>query len=103
MDFTEVKCRSCGAAMRVPDGATRVRCNYCGTEYALSAKRQAPEYNPVKTIRYKGREEYLYTYLPQNWTLRVIEDSQMCIRDRCADAVLSLCLFSRFYAGWIWN
>ena len=62
MDFTEVKCRSCGAAMRVPDGATRVRCNYCGTEYALSAKRQAPEYNPVKTIRYKGREEYLYTY-----------------------------------------
>lgn len=76
MDFTEVKCRSCGAAMRVPDGATRVRCNYCGTEYVLSAKRQAPEYNPVKTIHYKGRKEYLYTYLPQNWTLRVIEDSQ---------------------------
>lgn len=74
--FYRSEMQKCGAAMRVPDGATRVRCNYCGTEYALSAKRQAPEYNPVKTIRYKGREEYLYTYLPQNWTLRVIEDSQ---------------------------
>ncbi len=36
MEYREVVCRNCGHGMRIPEGASRIRCEYCDTEYFLS-------------------------------------------------------------------
>ena len=32
MEYKEVQCRCCGSPMRIRPGATRIQCEYCGTD-----------------------------------------------------------------------
>lgn len=54
MEYREVVCRNCGHGMRIPEGASRIRCEYCDTEYFLSgadAKRRE-----VRDIVFRDRD-----------------------------------------------
>ena len=74
MEYQEVKCRNCGSPMRVADGAARIRCPYCGTEYIL--KSQHNEKNPVHLINY-GRQGTLFqAYIPTGWEYLVFDDKE---------------------------
>ncbi len=35
MKLTELKCKNCGAILKVPDGAEKVTCDYCKTSFAV--------------------------------------------------------------------
>lgn len=78
MEYREIKCRNCGSAMRFEDGATKIKCEYCGMEYMLSgAKRQ---YNPVKTIGMNGRGILFKAYIPEDWNYRVTDDNSVSVQ-----------------------
>ena len=53
MEYQEVKCRNCGSPMHVAEGAERIRCPYCGTEYILKSHNK--QENSVHVINYGGR------------------------------------------------
>ena len=53
MEYQEVKCRNCGSPMHVAEGAERIRCPYCGTEYILNSHNR--QENSVHVINYGGR------------------------------------------------
>ena len=72
MEFREIRCRSCGGQMHVPDGATHIRCSFCGTEYML----RKPQESPVKDIRF-GAGTLFRAYVPTGWDCRVTEDKSM--------------------------
>lgn len=40
MEYKEVVCRNCGGHMKLAPGATRIRCEYCETEYILSSEKK---------------------------------------------------------------
>ena len=73
MEFYEVKCRNCGGSLRVPDGASHIRCGFCGTEYML--RRPQPD-TPVKEIRI-GAGVLFRAYVPIGWDCRVTEDKSV--------------------------
>ncbi len=35
MELIEIKCKNCGAKIKLPDDANKVTCEFCGTEYAI--------------------------------------------------------------------
>ena len=53
MEYQEVKCRNCGSPMHVAEGAERIRCPYCGTEYILNSRNR--QENSIHVINYGGR------------------------------------------------
>ena len=53
MEYQEVKCRNCGSPMHVAEGAERIRCPYCGTEYILKSHNK--QEISVHVINYGGR------------------------------------------------
>lgn len=36
MELNTIECRRCGAAIKYAAGATHLKCEFCGTEYALT-------------------------------------------------------------------
>ena len=73
MEYREVVCRNCGHGMRIPEGASRIRCEYCDTEYFLSgadAKRRE-----VRDIDFQGQGPLLRAYIPDGWNYRLMEDN----------------------------
>ena len=73
MEYHEVICRNCGHGMRIPEGASRIRCEYCYTEYFLSgadAKRRE-----VRDIDFQGQGPLLRAYIPDGWNYRLMEDN----------------------------
>ena len=76
LEFAEVKCGKCGASIHVPDDAVRIVCEYCGTEYVLSCSSHDQKYEPYKQVKYMGLPEYLFTFVPEGWSLQVQEDTQ---------------------------
>lgn len=53
MEYQEVKCKNCGSPMHVAEGAERIRCPYCGTEYILNSRNR--QENSIHVINYGGR------------------------------------------------
>ena len=53
MEYREVVCRNCGHGMRIPEGASRIRCEYCDTEYFLSGadSKQREVRLPIREVR----------------------------------------------------
>lgn len=76
MEFKEVRCRVCGANMKVEDGAKRAKCEFCETEYVLS---ENPQNNPVKLIDWQGRGPIFKAYIPEGWNYRVFNDDSVSI------------------------
>ena len=74
MEYQEVKCRSCGSPMPVAEGAERIRCPYCGTEYILKSQRRQEA--PVRVIQYGGRGALFQSYIPAGWDYRVFDDNE---------------------------
>ena len=71
MDFKEVRCRVCGANMKIEDGASRAKCEFCETEYVLSSN---PQNSPVKLIDWQGRGPVFKAYIPEGWNYRIFDD-----------------------------
>ncbi len=71
MEYKEVVCRNCGGHMKLAPGATRIRCEYCETEYILSSEKKQ---NEVQIIDYAGRGPLFKSYVPAGWTVRVFDD-----------------------------
>lgn len=74
MEYQEVKCRNCGGPMPVKEGAGRIRCPYCGTEYILKSRRK--EEAPVRAINYGGQGALFQSYIPTGWECRVFDDKE---------------------------
>lgn len=74
MEFKEVRCRVCGANMKVEDGAKKVKCEFCETEYVLS---NDPQNNPVKLIDWQGRGPIFKAYIPTGWNYRIFDDNSV--------------------------
>lgn len=70
MEYKEIQCRCCGSPMRIRPGATRIQCEYCGTEYVLRGQEKE-----IRTIDYQGRGALFQTYIPAGWNYRVRTDS----------------------------
>lgn len=88
MEFTKVTCRCCGAPMRVPEGAHRVKCDYCDTEYILHTNESKKD--EVKFIDFQGRGPLFRAYIPDGWDCRVTEDqlSISSLAPRCFGLIL---------------
>lgn len=65
MEYKEVQCRCCGSPMRIQPGATRIRCEYCGTEYVLRGQEKE-----IQNIDYQGRGVLFRSYIPTGWNYR---------------------------------
>ena len=75
MEYQEVKCRNCGNPMRVTEGARRICCPYCGTEYILKSQDSNAE-KPVRAIHYGGLGALFQSYIPSGWEYRVFDDNE---------------------------
>ena len=73
MEYQEVKCRNCGSPMHVAEGAERIRCPYCGTEYILNSRNR--QENSIHVINYGGRGALFQSYLPSGWDYRIFDDN----------------------------
>ena len=62
MEYREVICRNCGHGMRIPEGASRIRCEYCDTEYFLSGA--DTKKREVRNIDFSGEGPLLRAYIP---------------------------------------
>ena len=76
MKYRELKCRNCGGPIKLGRGVTRIKCDYCGTEYALSnASAQTGPAPSIKQFEYMGRGALFESFVPQGWSGRVIDDN----------------------------
>ena len=72
MEYREVICRNCGGHMKVPQGATRIHCDYCDTDYILSSDEKKS--NDIQNIDYAGHGTIFRSYVPDGWSVRIIGD-----------------------------
>ena len=80
MEMRQSKCRCCGAPVNIPIGAVRVRCEYCGTEYALEQKSQ------LRDINYGNYGAAYRAYIPDGWQCSFFHD------DSCFSTYSPVCL-----------
>ena len=59
--------------MHVAEGAERIRCPYCGTEYILNSRNR--QENSIHVINYGGRGALFQSYLPSGWDYRIFDDN----------------------------
>lgn len=80
MEDRKIRCRNCGNYIKVPEGALRIQCNYCGAKYALSSQKrenQNRQKQNIQLIDYMGRGALFKAYIPSGWSYRVIEDNSI--------------------------
>ena len=80
MEMRQSKCPCCGAPVNIPIGAVRVRCEYCGTEYALEQKSQ------LRDINYGNYGAAYKAYMPDGWQCSFFHD------DSCFSMYMPVCL-----------
>lgn len=80
MEMRQSKCRCCGAPVNIPIGAVRVRCEYCGTEYALEQKSQ------LRDINYGNYGAAYRAYIPDGWQCSFFHDGS------CFSTYIPVCL-----------
>lgn len=80
MEMRQSKCPCCGAPVNIPIGAVRVRCEYCGTEYALEQKSQ------LRDINYGNYGAAYRACIPDGWQCSFFHD------DSCFSTYSPVCL-----------
>lgn len=80
MEMRQSKCHCCGAPVNIPIGAVKVRCEYCGTEYALEQKSQ------LRDINYGNYGAAYRAYIPDGWQCSFFQD------ETCYSTYIPVCL-----------
>ncbi len=80
MEMRQSKCPCCGAPVNIPIGAVKVKCEYCGTEYALEQKSQ------LRDINYGNYGAAYRAYIPDGWQCSFFHD------DSCFSMYMPVCL-----------
>ena len=53
MKLVQVKCQNCGATMMVPEGSTRIKCEYCDSVFTLDDEASHIKFDNAKQAGYE--------------------------------------------------
>ena len=81
MGMRQSECPCCSAPVNIPIGAVKVKCEYCGTEYALEQEK-----NRLRDINYSNYGAAYRAYAPDGWQCSFFHD------DSCFSMYIPVCL-----------